>query len=163
MRLLRRLAPAVGVALACASAAADTASARVEAVSWQAAELVIPAEQAVVGRIFTVVVDGSYCAGGPRPRIHHVTVVERARTPARPFKSAVITVFMEWPEPEAVAPAPNLFCAGLGNSISKRVTLKRRAEDLFLYDGSYSPPRRVWPEPPEIEDSIADPGHGELR
>jgi hypothetical protein len=36
-------------------------------------------------------------------------------------------------------------CSGLGWGRTPRIKLKRPPKSLFLYDGSYSPPRRVWP------------------
>jgi hypothetical protein len=104
------------------------------------------------GHVFGLFVGSGYCAGDPEiPRIDHVEVVERPKTKARPFKSAVITAFLFLPEYKAQAvegeegPTYATACADLGLTLTKRVRLKRPAKDLVIYDGSYSPPRRVWP------------------
>jgi len=103
-------------------------------------------------RTFTFSVQTGYCVGGPKPRIDHVRVVERSKTAKRPFKSTVVTAFLLYPAHLlAIPPSPpprhvvyNV-CAGLGLTLTKRVKLKRLAEDLIFYDGSRKPPRRVWP------------------
>ena len=103
-------------------------------------------------RTFTFAIKSGYCVGGPKPRIDHVTVVERPKTAARPFKSTVITVFLLHPAHlRVIPPSPppqgvsyNV-CAGIGLTFVKLIKLKRPVADLFFYDGSYSYPRRVWP------------------
>jgi hypothetical protein len=165
-----------GVLAICASAASALETiivpARVEAVAWAPSTGPL-GDNPAAGRTFTLAIEAGYCAGGPKPRIHHVAVVERPRTAERPFRSAVITVFKEWPEHGQIVPvapsgaeyAPTAapLCAGLGGTLLRRVSLKRPARSLILFDGSRSPPRRVWPKPGRIADSIANPGAGELR
>lgn len=101
---------------------------------------------------FTLSVSSGYCSGEPPTRIDHVKVVERPKTAARPFKSAVITAFVLRPAPTEVVGSinpgePSPGCADIGERLTRRIKLKRPVESLFLYDGSYCPPRRAWPEP----------------
>lgn len=91
-----------------------------------------------------------YCAGEPPPKVDHVRVVERPKTARNPSKSAVITAYVRFPTPmevkgEVKPGEPQPACAGIGVGIFKRITLKRPVEGLLLYDGSFSPPRRVRP------------------
>jgi hypothetical protein len=95
----------------------------------------------------SIVILTGYCVGEPIPRFDHVEIVER-RSRERPVKSSVITAFVRHEEPrEVVGPIipgePVHVCAGLGHSIQKRIKLKRPAEDLVFFDGSYELPRRV--------------------
>jgi hypothetical protein len=100
---------------------------------------------------FSVGIDGGYCAGEEPPHIDHVRIVERPKTPERPFKSAVITVFKYIPEhrvplqTEGTDETVYGGCAGIGRSLSAVVKLKRPLDHLIIYDGSQSPPQRKWP------------------
>jgi hypothetical protein len=40
---------------------------------------------------------------------------------------------------------PRPACGGIGMSIFRRIKFKRPVDGLLLYDGSFSPPRRLWP------------------
>jgi hypothetical protein len=98
----------------------------------------------------TISVTSGYCAGEPPTQIDHVRMIERPKTAARPFRSAVVTPFVLQPAPIEVVgtvnpdePLPG--CAGLGQLLQSRIKFKRPLEHLILYDGSYSPPRRAWP------------------
>lgn len=91
-----------------------------------------------------------YCAGEPPPKVDHVRVVERPKTARNPSKSAVITAYVRFPAPmevegEVKPGEPQPGCAGIGVGIFKRIRLKRPVEGMLLYDGSFSPPRRVQP------------------
>jgi hypothetical protein len=180
---LRRLALAAALAALCAPAsvaAAETvpAPALVEAMPWQPAYSLQEEYEGPVGpaagRAFNVTVEhGGYCAGEREPRIHHVKVVERRRTGSRPFNSAVLTVYVEWPDrpPLLLAtragrhdPPEGLFCAGIGWAASRWVALKRPARDLILFDGSVTPPHREWPKGPRVRSpAIPNPGAGARR
>jgi hypothetical protein len=104
------------------------------------------------GHSFRLETDGGFCAGEEPPKIDHVRVVERPKTRARPFRSAVITVFKYIPEHEKPVQTEEVregrhviaACAGIGGELRDIVRLKRPLDHLFLYDGSYSPPRQVW-------------------
>jgi hypothetical protein len=91
-----------------------------------------------------------YCAGEPPPRVDHVKVIERAKTAKNPSKSVVITAYVRFPAPmevegEVKPGEPQPGCAGIGVGIFKRIKLKRPIEGMLLFDGSFSPPRRVRP------------------
>jgi len=110
-----------------------------------------PKERAVKSQhTFRLDVPSGYCAGGSPPLLDDINVVDRRRTAERPFKSAVVTVFLLYPAHyEYVGPrAPGELkhgCAGLAYDLFARIKFKRPVGDLTLYDGSYSPPHRVWP------------------
>lgn len=92
------------------------------------------------------------CLGEPSPRIDHIEVIEKPPTAQRPFKSAVITVFVRSPAPLEVLGTvnpdePGPACAGVGVALRAKVKLKRLPSKLFLFDGSYSPPRLAVPTP----------------
>lgn len=101
-------------------------------------------------RVLGLSISTGYCAGEPPPRVDHVKVIERPATARNPSKSTVITAYVRFPAPMEVEgevkpdePLPG--CAGIGVGIFKRIKLKRPVEGLLLYDGSFSPPRRVRP------------------
>ncbi len=88
--------------------------------------------------------------GEPPPRFDHVEVAERPKAVRKPFKSAVITAYVRFPAPLEVEGTvnpdePRPACGGIGMSIFRRIKLKRPVDGLLLYDGSFSPPRRLWP------------------
>jgi hypothetical protein len=118
---------------------------RVEAVPWAR----LPASVTVEGaRTVRLGIDAGYCAGWQQPEFDHAEVVERPKTADRPFRSAVITLFERRAEYPAYVPPESpgrniILCAGIGGALLPRVRLKRRLSRLFLYDGYYSPPRRV--------------------
>lgn len=85
-----------------------------------------------------------YCAGEPPPKFDHLKVIERPKTAKHPTKSAVITAYVRFPAPAEVKPGgPQPACAGSGAAFFERIRLKRSVEGMQLYDGSFSPPRRV--------------------
>lgn len=99
-------------------------------------------------RTLEVWVSSGYCIGEPPPELDHITVIERPMTARRPFRSAVVTVFLRIPQPTEVVgtvnrgePIPG--CAGLGYGFSGRVKLKRPVEKLFIFDGRRRPLRLV--------------------
>jgi hypothetical protein len=88
------------------------------------------------------------CVGEPPPRLDHISVIERPPTVKRPFKSAVVTVFLRFPRPGEVSGTvnpgePQPGCAGIGTGFSGRVKLKRPVETLFIFDGRRRPHRLV--------------------
>lgn len=120
---------------------------RVESVPWSG--LIGPDPEGAV-RTLTFSVSSGYCVGEPKPRIDRIKIVERPKTAKRPFKSSIITAFVRFPVPTEVVGSvnpgePQPACAGLGIGFLRRVKLKRPVGDLILFDGSFSPPRRVWP------------------
>lgn len=154
----------IGAAIASASAATETETetvtvpAEVKAVPWAMRSVPYPGLGRQGPRTFNLTVGAGGC--GPKIRFDHVTVVERPRTAMRPFKSAVISVFVLIPEHtkpvrEPAPPAPSYAGASevvveeclRGGSLTRRIKLKRPLEGLRLYDGIYSPPRRVLPRP----------------
>jgi hypothetical protein len=128
----------------------ETVPATVEASRWSMGTL-RPDRSPFMGHAFTLSVSIGYCAGLPKPKIDHLRVIERPKTAGRPYKSTVITAYVLYPQYQRVIPPPDPgnvvydACAGLGLSLRKRIKLERPPEHLLLLDGSYSPPRRVWP------------------
>lgn len=125
---------------------------RVETAHWMVARSAT-SKPFVRGRTVTLMIASGYCIGEPKPEVHHVKVVERPLTKQRPVKSALITAYVVHPEYERPVPPPNTehviynVCAGIGFDLTKRITLKRPVAELRLFDGSFSPPRKVWPRP----------------
>lgn len=123
--------------------------AKIEAVHW----IPNPLKTKTVEpkRTFRLSVSSGYCYGEPPPSIDQIKVVERSKTAERPFKSAIITVFLLRPahqeDVEPIPPNSNIVraCSGLGIGWRPRIKLKRPVHGLTLYDGSYTPPRRIWP------------------
>jgi hypothetical protein len=99
-------------------------------------------------RTLEVSVLTGYCVGEPPPELDHISVIERPVTARRPFRSAVVTVFLRFPQPREVVGTVNrgepiAACAGLGYGFSGRVKLKRPVEKLFIFDGRRRPLRLV--------------------
>ena len=99
-------------------------------------------------RTLEVSVLTGYCVGEPPPELDHISVVERPVTARRPFRSAVVTVFLRFPQPGEVVgtfsqgePIPG--CAGIGYGFPGRVKLKRPVDELFIFDGRRCPYRLV--------------------
>lgn len=99
-------------------------------------------------RTLEVSVITGYCVGEPPPELDHISVIERPVTERRPFRSAVVTVFLRIPQPREVVgtvnrgePIPG--CAGLGYGFPGRVKLKRPVEKLFIFDGGRRPYRLI--------------------
>jgi hypothetical protein len=118
---------------------------KVEPARWHA---LCPPARKPKTHVLGISISTGYCAGEPPPELDHVKVTERPRTTEQPKKSAVITAYVRFPAPtevegEVKAGEPQPACADLGLAIFKRVKLKRTVEGMLLYDGSYSPPRRV--------------------
>lgn len=93
-------------------------------------------------------VSTGYCVGEPAPTLDHIRVIERPVTAARPFKSALVAVFIRRPQPTEVVGTvnpgePQPGCAGLGYGFSARVKLKRPVERLFILDGGRRPYRLI--------------------
>jgi hypothetical protein len=94
-----------------------------------------------------------YCVGDPTYKVSRVRLVERRKSRHRPFGSAVITVHGYRPgfenavfreEGSVVYGA----CADLGGPYETAlVRTKRPADRLVFYDGSFDPPRRIYPPP----------------
>ena len=113
-----------------------TVPAEVKPASWEPWPPRTPSD----GHWFHLRVDGGYCGEKP-PKIYRVKVVEHPKTKTR-LGSAVITTLKYVPEHVESA---NGFCAGVGHELRAAIKLKRPVDGLILYDGSYSPPKRVWP------------------
>jgi hypothetical protein len=133
---------AVAVAAASASAQAESPAEPTERPAEVGAvrlELSPREAQHSKGHTFTFARTLDYC--GPKGTVKEVILQERPKTTARPFKSAVITVIVEFPayiQPTVCPPLPPLW-------ETLRVRTKRPADSLIFYDGSYEPPRRLWP------------------
>jgi hypothetical protein len=97
--------------------------------------------------------EAGYCLGGPKPEYDHVTLVELPKTRIRPFRAAVVTAYIRWPEysytPSPGPPEYGGKCLPVRRTIFKRVHTKRPASSLRLYDGYFSPPHQVWPHVPK--------------
>ena len=139
--------------------------ARVESVPWTRSRALSSAWRNPAGpRTFALNVDNGHCIG-LTPELDHIEVIEQPRMEGRPFKAAIITVFKRWPEhdeyvrPPAQSGKPTVItiCAGIGGTIERRLKLKRPVDSLFLYDGSYSPPRQVLTPQFQHGDPIAPP------
>jgi hypothetical protein len=119
---------------------------RVEPAPWQGP--IAPMPKGV--RVFRLSITAGYCAGEQPPEIDHIDVTERRTSVKKPFKSAIITTFLRFPTSGEVGSLSNLEklqqpCADIGLRLRRVIKLKRPVRDLVLFDGSYSPPRRVWP------------------
>jgi hypothetical protein len=123
----------------------------VEAATWRAVAPGLPGSPAkgpfVKGHRVGVFIEGGYCLGGPKPDLDHIRLVELPRTDSRPFGAAVVTAYRVWPESTYTpSPGPEYGkCARMSRTIFHWVRTKRPAADLTLFDGYFSPPRRVWP------------------
>jgi hypothetical protein len=121
---------------------------RVESAPWHA---LLETSRNPRARVLGLSISTGYCMGEPPPKVDHVKVIERPKTAQNPTKSAVVTAYVRFPAPmevegEVKPGEPQPGCAGLGRSIFKRIKLKRPVDGLLLYDGSFSPPRRVHPK-----------------
>lgn len=136
--------------LTCISVIADSSSAlgwewvsgppRTEARPWGLARDRQPSGK----RAIRIEVGAGYCSGETRPFIHHVATT---RTPGR----FVARVYVQWPEPQEVSGAvepdePSPGCADLVATLSRTLRLSQDRQDVKLFDGYYSPPKRVAPQ-----------------
>lgn len=99
-------------------------------------------------RSLGVGITSGYCVGEPPPAFDHAKIIERPKTARYPFGSAVVTAFLRFPDPLEVAGSINRgepvpACLGIGSDFLHYVRLKRPVARLALFDGSFSPPRRV--------------------
>lgn len=88
---------------------------------------------------FTFARNLDYC--GPMGKTKKVAVQELPVSRLYPHPSAVITVTVAFPEyepPEVCPPIPYLY-------ETLRVRTRRPARSLYFYDGSFDPPRLIWP------------------
>jgi hypothetical protein len=93
----------------------------------------------IVGRrAFEFGVDVSPCRG-PGLKLDHVRLVERPAT-ADGLKTALVTAYLFHP-----AHIEGLPCPKVRRIMRVRIRTKRPAGDLVFFDGSSSPPRRVFP------------------
>lgn len=116
----------------------------VEAAPWRGPAAPIPKGP----HVFSLSIAASYCAGEQPPKVDHIEVSERQARRSKPFKSAVITAYLRLPTPRdlgASDPGEVQPCADIGFRLRRVIKLERPVRDLILFDGSYSPPRRVWP------------------
>jgi hypothetical protein len=86
-----------------------------------------------------VAITSGYCSGEPKPHIDHTKLVEGPATRKEPGGSAIITVYVHFPE----RPDTEALCADESLELEARVQLRRPAATLYLFDGSSSPPRLV--------------------
>ncbi len=131
----------VTVSAAPASAAAEGSGGTEIPARTEAVQILIPPtnESRTTGHTFTFGRSTDYC--GPRGTLREVVLRERPRTKALPFKSAVIKVIVEFPayqQPSVCPPLPFMW-------ETLHVKTKRPARSLIFYDGSFDPPRRIWP------------------
>lgn len=106
------------------------------------------------GRTFTFrVYTGPKCIGVPPAKPLRVEVVERPKAADRHFGSVVLTPYVEYPaHTVTVDPAVGVEYGGACArdampSVRRRIKLKRPAAGKIFFDGSLSPPRRIWPPP----------------
>ena len=92
----------------------------------------------VEGHSFGFSVDVSPCLG-PDLTLDHATVVERPED-ADHVKAAIVTAYLLHP-----AHREQEDCPKVRRIRFARVRTKRPAADLVFFDGSSSPPRRIWP------------------
>jgi hypothetical protein len=92
----------------------------------------------IEGHSFTFGVDVSPCQG-PGVRLDHVKLVERPED-SHGLKAAIVTAYLFHP-----AHIEGLPCARVRGIRKVRIRTKRRAADLVFFDGSDSPPRRIYP------------------
>jgi hypothetical protein len=92
----------------------------------------------VEGHSFGFSVNVSPCLG-PGLTLDHVTVVERPEN-AHHLKAAIVTSYLLHP-----AHREREKCAKVRRVRFARVKTKRPAAELVFFDGSSSPPRRIWP------------------
>jgi hypothetical protein len=106
----------------------------------------------IKGHTVGLFIDGGYCSGGPRPEFDHVRVVELPKTNARPYPAAVIYAYTVIPE-YTYTPTPPISpeyggkCGHIRATIFHKITTKRPAKGLRLFDGSGRKPEQVWPPP----------------
>jgi hypothetical protein len=116
----------------------------VESALWHSLEAAHNPRTHVLG----LSISTGYCRGEPPPEFDHIKVIEQPKTTKHPMKSAVITAYVRFPAPtevqgEVKPGEPQPACAGVGVAFFERIRLKRSVEGMLLYDGSFSPPRRV--------------------
>lgn len=80
---------------------------KVEAASrWSARPCCGEAEKSGTKTLEVTVLTG-YCVGEPPPELDHISVIERPITAHRPYRSAVVTVFLRIPQPREVVGTVN--------------------------------------------------------
>lgn len=109
---------------------------RTEEVGWT-----VSPDQPTNERLLQVNVSSGYCVGEPLPYIHHFEVLRKPRR-------TVVTAFIRFPAPSEVKGTvepddPFPACAGVGLGLTRQVRLGRARDYAPLFDGSFSPPRRV--------------------
>ncbi len=108
-------------------------------------------ETRMTAHSFTFARNLDYC--GPMGTTKEVRIREVPVGALVPHPSAVITVIVSFPAyepPEVCPPIPYLY-------ETLRVRTKRPATELNFYDGSYEPPRRIWPRPADGGSRWAGP------
>jgi hypothetical protein len=122
--------------LASRASAASLEAGRVEAVPFS-----VPTQGLIGPRShrLTLEVSTGYCVGELKPVLDHVRLVERPKArPEQQAKVSVITVFVRHP-----SPAPGEWCFGIGLDFPETISLKRPVAGMSIFDGSFSPPRKV--------------------
>jgi hypothetical protein len=135
----------VGLAaiLAVGASAAGIAYAAEEVPAWTGpVRLELPGAQEprLTRHSFTFARNLDYCA--PRGTTEKVSLREVPVSAKYPHPSAVLTVTVAFPSFERPSVCPPL----VYSYETLRVRTKRPAPSLWFYDGSFDPPRRIWPE-----------------
>jgi hypothetical protein len=122
----------------------STGSPRRETISW-GTQRPLPWSTA---RALAIGVGTGMCVGEKPFRFDEIEVHERAPSSQLPFPSAVITTSIVWPAPREIVGTVNPeegqpACAGIGIGADRTIKLKRPAAQLYVYDGSQTPPRLV--------------------
>lgn len=86
------------------------------------------------GKALHIRSDVGYCDGSPMPYIKRVRIQEHAG-------KALLTAMLI-----TVARSGGVACAGVRLGVRKTVMLKRDVAGRALYDASFSPPRKRWPQ-----------------
>lgn len=82
-------------------------------------------------------IDTGYCLGEPKPIFDHVRRIERP-TGTDGVKRSIITAFIRYPGPRVAD-----ICNDLAYAVKQPISLKRPTKGIAVFDGNFSPPRRV--------------------
>jgi hypothetical protein len=96
------------------------------------------------------------CVGEGTPYVGEAEVQERPPSPTLPGPSAIITTSVVFPAPSEVVGVVNPgevqpACADVGIQARDTVELGRPVARLFVYDGSFDPPRLVMGPAPRLD------------
>jgi hypothetical protein len=139
-RAFRAVSASVAVAVAVGALSSIPAGAEVPASVAPARIYVNQRQYPTESRTFSFYVYLDVCPT-PLLELDHTTLVERPRIGSHKG-AAIVTAYLRWPaHEESEAPCPPML------PITKvvHVKTKRPVADLVFFDGSSSPPRRVFP------------------